>query len=494
MHISHSWLSRSIMLIWVVNCILATTIAIKQVWIPYMDAKNDSYTSIVSDPFDGTSIPIAYIPDWTKIANQDKSRKFEDIAISEYIPIPLYDALSLVDTKSTTQASTILHYTYITPYMGNYKLDYKENVGGHLGVDIRAPIGTPVLAIANSVVVRTVESDIVGNKYIVLRHDNVPQNGEKKSLYSGYLHLSEISVKEGSRIKKWDMIGRVGMTGISTTPHLHLQIDTEDAPFHPYWAFTTGEYRAAGVGFYDAVNIWLWQEKARMYTIHPMNFINTYLWWVGIETSRIDLSALAKQSTPAVSVRSTAPVRDTIVASYISEDTCEEKRFTDIWEKTSFGKLLYPIWDQKCMFREWGNTLEPKTLVNYKEALMNIMKYYDIPPTKGTSHFLDIEIGDIFQWYAQSAYRRGILDGNYAYPDKLLTRQEFVKLLIKVSGALKNPSEIQIYADVNRMNLDYESIQNYALLVRARGGKFYPNTLMNRWMMVQMFALIEQKK
>lgn len=202
MFTTSSWLSRSIMAIWVANCILATGIAIQQVWVPYMEAGVDSYAKIVSDPFDGTTFPIAYIPDWTKSANQDKSKRFEDISISEYLPIPLYDALSLRDTQSMNKASTILHYTYITPYMGNYRLDYQENAGGHLGVDIRAPLGTPILSIANGVVIRTVEADSTGNKFIVIRHDGVIINGVKTSIYSGYLHLSEILVKEGIKIRK----------------------------------------------------------------------------------------------------------------------------------------------------------------------------------------------------------------------------------------------------------------------------------------------------
>lgn len=72
---------------------------------------------IIPSPFDGTVMPIAYIPDWTKIANQDKTKKFEDIAISEFLPVPLYDALALLDAKNPNKATTILRYTYFTPYM-----------------------------------------------------------------------------------------------------------------------------------------------------------------------------------------------------------------------------------------------------------------------------------------------------------------------------------------------------------------------------------------
>lgn len=141
-------------------------------------------------------MPIAYVPDWTKSQNQDKSKRFEDIAISEYVPMPQYDALSLRDLTDTSRASILLHYTYFTPYMGSYRLNYKENDGSHNAIDIRAPLGTPVLAIANGVIIRANESDATGNKYIVIRHDNVPLDGMKKSLYSGYLHLSEILVSE----------------------------------------------------------------------------------------------------------------------------------------------------------------------------------------------------------------------------------------------------------------------------------------------------------
>lgn len=186
-----------ILCIWTVNCLLGIAIAVKQVWMPFMLAGKDGYAAIQSDPFDGTTSPITYIPDWSKTQNQDKSKRFEDIPISEFLPLPEYDLEVLSNDTGLSKNATIARYTYISLYMGNYKLNYKEHDGGHLGVDIRAPIGTPIMAIANAVVVRTVEADATGNKFIVLRHDKVPDdNGAMRTLYSGYLHLSEIDVTE----------------------------------------------------------------------------------------------------------------------------------------------------------------------------------------------------------------------------------------------------------------------------------------------------------
>lgn len=119
-------------------------------------------------------MPILYIPDWSKTAYQNKTTRFSDIPISDYIPLPTYDVNSLLDTTNISKKSLIEHYTYITPYMGSYRLNYKENDGSHNAIDIRSPIGTPVLAIANGVVIRTIEADATGNRFVVVRHEGIP--------------------------------------------------------------------------------------------------------------------------------------------------------------------------------------------------------------------------------------------------------------------------------------------------------------------------------
>ncbi len=471
------------------NCILASVIAIREVWIPYMDAGSDAYMKIQSEPFDGTVMPISYIPDWSKTANQDKTKRFEDIAISDYIPVPTYNPQSLLDINNFSKSSLILHYTYITPFMGSYRLNYKEHDGSHVGVDIRAPIWTPVLAIANGVVIKTVEADATGNKFVVVRHDGVPSYG---TLYSGYLHLSQIHVTEWTKIRKWEMLGRVGMTGIATTPHLHIQIDVKEAPFFPYWPFTSSDSRMAGLGFFESVNSWLGKENALKYSVHPMDFINKYIGWTaGVPVNTQPTPILAG----SVDEEQEQRAREILLGSYTSEPTpqCSKKRFSDVTESSSLWKMLYPLVDSLCMFQKDGNFL-PKENVSQEEAITSLMKFYGIVPEAWTSNFLDITIWDPFHGYALAAEKLGILTGNYAQWEKILTREEFVALIAKIGKLKKNPSGIKVYADVDSMNVNFMSIQDYAYTISARGGRFYPKTILTKAMMVQILAWLQKVK
>ncbi len=505
----NTYIKYLIVSVWICNCILWWIISIRQSWLPYMNAWYNGYTTIQSDPFDGTIMPILYIPDWTKVQYQNKSILFTDIPISDYIPIPQYDANTLLDIWNTSNKSLIFHYTYITPYMGSYRLNYKEHDGSHNAVDIRAPIWTPILSIANGVVIRALEADATGNKLIVIRHDNVPINGKKQNIYSGYLHLSEITIQEWTKVKKWDMIGRVGISGITTTPHLHIQIDTEDAPFHPYWPFSSTDSRSAGLGFFESVNAGIWKENWLKYSIHPMNFINSFLNWVTPGNSNIQL-----QNAPIKTeeIRELIPVNasvESIIAGMNSSNSvgktsivakpiestwtkpniqkCEKKRFSDISSSSKVGKILYGLVDSKCMF-QWIEKFDPKSTITQKDAIMMLMDYYKVASTNWTSHFLDIAIGDNFQGYAIAGYRRGILDGNYAMPSKLLTKEDFVELIVKIWKLEKNPSQIKIYKDTSPMNYKFQYIQDYAFKIRARGWNFNPQSLLTREWAIELLG------
>lgn len=212
------------------------------------------------------------------------------------------------------------------------------------------------------------------------------------------------------------------MSGLATTPHLHIQIDTEDAPFHPYWPFTSADSRAAGLGFYDSINAGLGKANALKYSLHPINFINMFMGGttpdttVGTPVNPIE----ALNSAPASPIpeRELIPVNasvESIVAgmtafskvgpvsqpskpiqSVTSPAKCEKKRFSDVSTTSKVGKVLYSLVDNKCLFQNISAFGANETM-NQRDAITLIMKYYGIAPASGTSQFLDIAIGDPFQ-------------------------------------------------------------------------------------------------
>ncbi|MAB30590.1 MAG: peptidase M23 [Formosa sp.] len=88
---------------------------------------------------------------------------------------------------------------------------YGNRVRAHKGTDFAAAIGTPILATANGTVVESARRGGNGN-YVKIRHN---------ATYSTqYLHMSKRLVKLGDFVKQGDVIGKVGMTGNTSGPHV----------------------------------------------------------------------------------------------------------------------------------------------------------------------------------------------------------------------------------------------------------------------------------
>ncbi|MFW6312414.1 MAG: M23 family metallopeptidase [Spirochaetota bacterium] len=94
----------------------------------------------------------------------------------------------------------------------------------HAGLDLAAPVGTPVYS-SGAGVVRMARSRIVTGGTVVIEH--LP------GVYSLYYHLDEISVDEGVDIDIGELIGTVGATGLATGPHLHWEIRVAGVPVSP---------------------------------------------------------------------------------------------------------------------------------------------------------------------------------------------------------------------------------------------------------------------
>ena len=85
----------------------------------------------------------------------------------------------------------------------------------HLALDIAASEGTTIIAPSSGRIILVGEFFYSG-KYIMLDHG--------KGLISSYSHMSEISVSIDSKVKKGDILGKVGSTGRVTGPHLHWSV------------------------------------------------------------------------------------------------------------------------------------------------------------------------------------------------------------------------------------------------------------------------------
>ncbi len=94
----------------------------------------------------------------------------------------------------------------------------------HLGVDYGAPTGSPVVAVANGVVVSAGWAG-QGGRMVRLRHASGYQ--------TFYMHLSSIAVRAGHRVSQGDLIGRVGMSGLATGPHLDYRVWKNGVPINP---------------------------------------------------------------------------------------------------------------------------------------------------------------------------------------------------------------------------------------------------------------------
>jgi hypothetical protein len=197
------------------------------------------------------------------------------------------------------------------------------------------------------------------------------------------------------------------------------------------------------------------------------------------EQELVPVNASIESIIAGMNSHSTSPAGVKAMITDTANKTCEKKRFSDINTTSKIGKTLYTLIDTKCMF-QYISKFDGSATLTQRDAIVMLMQYYNMSPTTGTSHFLDIAIGDPFQGYAIAAYRKGAIDGNYALPGKLLSREDFIELLVKIGKLEKNPSGIKLYRDTSPMNFKFQYIQDYAFKIRARGGNFYPQSLLTR--------------
>lgn len=107
----------------------------------------------------------------------------------------------------------------------------------HEGLDYSSDIGTPVYATGNGTVKKAGWDGAYGNAIDIDHGYNY---------LTRFAHLSQILVKPGQKVKRGDLIGKVGNTGKSTGPHLHYEVRLNGQPQNPvnyyFYDLTPEEY------------------------------------------------------------------------------------------------------------------------------------------------------------------------------------------------------------------------------------------------------------
>lgn len=117
---------------------------------------------------------------------------------------------------------------FMWPTRGVVSRSFKTGPGTgapHLGIDIAAELGAPVLAAFDGKVVFAGVDSVFG-KMIVIDHGN--------GITTLYGHNSKLLVKDGDMVGGGELIARVGTTGRSSAPHLHFEVHEGERAVDPF--------------------------------------------------------------------------------------------------------------------------------------------------------------------------------------------------------------------------------------------------------------------
>lgn len=165
----------------------------------------------------------------------ESAKRIDNLYYTFYSQIKNYQDLFEYAKKHTDE---LRHIPAIKPVKGEMK-----NVNGfgwrlhpilkiprkHEGIDIGAPPGTPIYASADGVVTISSNKGNGFGNYVEINH----QFGYETT----YAHMSKLACKVGQKVKRGDLIGYVGSTGLSSAPHLHYEVKKDGIKVDPIHYF-----------------------------------------------------------------------------------------------------------------------------------------------------------------------------------------------------------------------------------------------------------------
>jgi LysM repeat protein len=178
------------------------------------------------------SIAKLYAGDASDIIAYNGLSSESDIAVGETVVVPGGRIAAPPAPKKSAHAALRSHAPGAPPAGGDGYYTHPvpgairtQGIHGYNGVDLAAPVGTPIYAAAGGDVIIAKVGGWNGGYggYIVIKHANGTQ--------TLYAHLSASYVSVGQSVAQGESIGEIGSTGQSTGPHLHFEVRGAVNPF-----------------------------------------------------------------------------------------------------------------------------------------------------------------------------------------------------------------------------------------------------------------------
>lgn len=204
-------------------------------------------TETVTDPETGEETEQEVPYEWHILNIDLTARSFEDLTASRMKADQAEIHALLMKTKGNRQyVSNVFGETNWLPYVtSDYGYRVHPTSGAkdyHKGVDIGMASGTEIRAGQDGVVT---QAGSAGDYGLVVVLEGEVAGGH--TLTTKYAHCSQLLVSAGQTVKKGDVIAKVGSTGNSTGPHLHLEVLVDGEYLNPLYFADTGDDGSASL-------------------------------------------------------------------------------------------------------------------------------------------------------------------------------------------------------------------------------------------------------
>ena len=160
------------------------------------------------------------LPPKDTVLSQHPAAKAVPVSVAKAAPVAPPAPTPVFDCGQPVVGATV-----DSPF-GLRRLPWERHGRLHEGVDIPGPLGEPVLAVADGIIAKAGESPSYG-RYVEVEHG--------AGLTTFYAHLGRIArdARPGEFVVRGHPLGKMGLSGDSTGPHLHFEIRRQGKPLNP---------------------------------------------------------------------------------------------------------------------------------------------------------------------------------------------------------------------------------------------------------------------